>query len=140
MRINFFFGAIALALVVLSLPALVWAHSINIDKSVNNYYYTTELTEITENMSITSGKTGAQLAAGISAAMAAGSHQFDWSTTDYQLSATIALHASGENENNASVAIAKKFNDSFLPNALFHGSYTPIGNDDYFVFGATIRF
>lgn len=130
-----FWGAVAvMVLVTLCTAKQVRAHDINIDKSVtnitNNY--------ITETPSITRGIAGDELAKGLTGAVAAGSHQFDYVTTRWQLSLTGGVEFTSE-ERNYSIAIGKRFGkDSWIPNALFHGSYTPIESRSYWGFGVTI--
>ena len=118
-------------------------HFKHVDLTINNYYEnpepvvnTTNLTELT----ITNSLSSSDLAAGVATAMAAGGHQFDFSTTDWQGSITGVWQLSDENENNASFAIGKRWKEGFMPNALVHFTYTPNGSEDWIMVGGTFRF
>ena len=99
----------------------------------------TNVTNVT-NTSITAGLSTDELAAGMAIAMASGGHQFDFSTSDWQGSIVGAWQLGGADENAASVAVGKRFSDDFMPNTLFHFTYTPDGDDDWVMFGGTFRF
>ncbi len=87
------------------------------------------------------GLTDSDLADTMAASIAGGSHQFDYSTTRWQLSMSGVWEFGGEQANSFSAGVAKRFGeDSFLPNALFHSSYTPKGSEDWFQFGVLIVF
>lgn len=116
--------------------------------TINNYYVTEEVTEVYEvtevltdnSMTITNGITADDLAKGMAVAMAAGGHQFDFSTSDWQGSIVGSWQLSDEKENAASFALGKRFKESFMPNALLHVTYTPNGDDDWLMVGGTFRF
>lgn len=77
----------------------------------------------------------------INGVLAGGSHQFDWITTRWQFSITASMMTSDWDEDaKFSFAFAKKFGeDSWVPNALYHASYTPdIDGEDFVHGGATI--
>lgn len=103
------------------------------DTYITNNYYPTETT-------IISGMSDTDINALITGTLAGGSHQFDFSTTNWQLSLTGAVNMSDwDEDSNFSFAVGKRFGkDSKIPNALWHVSYTPIEDDDYVVFGGTI--
>jgi hypothetical protein len=89
-----------------------------------------------ENYSITEGVSTTDLARGV--AMSGASHQFDFSTQDLQLGVT---GASFDGEQALSLGVAKRFaKDSWVPNALFHGSFSTTGSsDELYTFGVTFR-
>lgn len=92
----------------------------------NNYYPTeTIISPTTEKYS-----------QAIAGAMAAGSHSLDYSTTDWQISLVGAWQVGGGHEDGFSVGVGKRFSGI---DALFTGSYTPIGGDDWVTFGGTWR-
>ena len=107
---------------------------------INNYYDSPEPvgTQSVETMTIISGVSDADLAEGIATAMAAGGHQFDYSTQSWQGSVNAAFQVSGETENNVSFGVAKRWTQM---DALFHMSYTPTSSSDSWVtVGGTFRF
>ena len=112
------------------------------DVVINNYYDTpdpadvgTQSTDVT-NLSITNGVSEQDLARGV--AMAGAQHNFDYSTTDWQLGVAGATYAG---ENALSLGVAKRFgDDSWVPNILLHGSFSDSGgNDQLITFGASFR-
>lgn len=131
-----------LLLLLVFLPAAamgrgVYDHELNL--TIEHEYPELPPVEVTE-LTVTSGLSEKDIAEGISGAIAAGSHQFDYTTTRWQLSLTGAWLLD-ESEDNFSVGLGKRFGeDSFLPNSLFHGSYTPIGDGDWVHLGVTIVF
>jgi hypothetical protein len=110
---------------------------IDIDNSTTNNYYDQEAAGPT---SITAGMSDKDLAAGLAMSMAAGSHQFDFSTQDNQLSVTYVIQIEDEEQRGYSIAYARRWDR--LGQALLTVSYTPSQDDigDYVVFGGTIRF
>lgn len=109
--------------------------------TVNNYY-TTEVTEVTEISNFrASGLSDSQIIELSSGVLAGGSHQFDFSTTHLQLSVTGATTTSDwDEDSHFSFGMAKRFGkDHWMPNALWHVSYTPdIMDESYIHGGATI--
>lgn len=104
--------------------------------------HVTEVTEIDEIYNRSAdGLSDSDIINLSSSLLAGGSHQFDYSTTNLQLSLTGATTTSDWDEDTQfSFALAKRFGkDSWVPNALWHTSYTPdiLGND-YVSFGALI--
>jgi hypothetical protein len=95
----------------------------------------TEVTQVEQTV-ITSGVSNQELAEGLAAAMAAGGHQFDFSTYDYQGS-IVGSWESGEDENAVSFGLGKRFEKL---DALIHTSYTQSAGDHYVTFGGTFRF
>ena len=108
--------------------------------TINNYYENPEPSSVTtvEQTTITSAVSKNDLAQGLAAAFAAGGHQFDFSTTDWQGSITGAWQLSDEEENAVSFGIAKRF-DRFAQ-VLMHTNYTENGSDQWLVVGGTFRF
>lgn len=106
----------------------------------NHVNEVTEVNEV-ENWRLTGDLSDSDMIEVIGGALAGGSHQFDWVTTRWQLSITGATTTSDWDEDtNFSFAIGKRFGkEHWMPNALYHLSYTPdlLGND-YVVGGATI--
>lgn len=97
-------------------------------------------TQATGDTYLTRGVSGKDLRRGMTASMAMGLHQFDFSTTDHQVSVTYAFEASNEDDGNASVAYARNWkNVSWMPNALVHIEYAENDGDDYIGFGGTFR-
>ena len=108
---------------------------------INNYYDSADPgsvgTQSIETMTITNGISSDDLAKGVATAMAAGGHQFDYSTQSWQGSVNAAFQVSGENENNVSFGVGKRWDQM---DALFHMSYTPNSSDDWVTVGGTFRF
>lgn len=98
-----------------------------------NNYYTTEVTEIT-NIRITDGISDSDLAEGITTAMVASGHQFDYSTQDWQGSIVGGWY---DDENAVSFGLGKRFDKV---DALFHTSFTQNGNENAVLIGGTFRF
>ena len=94
--------------------------------------YSPSVTNIT-NINVMSSSES--IAKGVAAAMAAGGHQFDYSTNAWQGSVTGAFQMSQEDENNLSFAVGKRFNK-----ALMHFTYTPASSDTWVMMGGTFRF
>ena len=120
------------------------------DITVNNYYEYPDPSGIQDinyldggsinNVSVTTGVSDKDLQQGLAAALAGGSHQFDYSTTDYQVSVAGVWEMSSENETGYSFGFGKRFKEhKYIPDALFHLSYTPNDDQDYVGFGATFR-
>ena len=95
-----------------------------------------DVTEISQITSITTGISDKDLAEGLALALAAGSHQFDFSTYDWQGS-IVGSYESGEEENAVSFGLAKHFRDM---DTLLHTSYSQSSGDHYLTFGGTFRF
>lgn len=113
--------------------------------TVTNNYYITEVTEVAEtnvtSWRITDSLSEKDLNEIIGSTLAGASHQFDYSTTRWQLSITGATNTSDwDEDSNFSFAVGRRFGkDSWAPNALFHVGYTPdIAGNDYIHGGATI--
>ena len=89
-----------------------------------------------ENYSITEGVSNTDLARGV--AMAGAQHNFDFSTTDWQLGVSGANY---ESEAALSLGVAKRFGDNaWIPNILLHGSFSTTGSSDELItFGAVFR-
>ena len=108
---------------------------------VTNEYVTNEYVTNDEisNYRISSGISDSDMANIIGSTLAGGSHQFDYSTTRWQVSLTGSTGLSDwDQDSNYSIGIAKRFGkDSFAPNALFHLGYTPVSSDKYIHGGAT---
>lgn len=102
--------------------------------------YNNDTTNITNNYltenTIISGTSDEDLAAGLAMALAAGAHQFDFSTYDYQGS-IVGSWETGDDENAVSFGLAKHFKKV---NALLHTSYTQSSGEHYITFGGTFRF
>ena len=120
------------------------------DITINNYYEYPDPSGIQDinyldggsinNVSVTTGVSDKDLQQGLAAALAGGSHQFDYSTTDYQASVVGVWEMSSENETGYSFGFGKRFKEhKYIPDALFHLSYTPNDDQDYVGFGATFR-
>lgn len=118
------------------------------DITINNYYEYPEPPpgsntidqNTVNNFSVTSGVSDSDLQQGLAAALAGGSHQFDYSTTDWQLSITGVWEVSDEEETGYSFGVGKRWKEmEYVPDALFHMSYTPNGSQNYLMFGGTIR-
>ena len=96
------------------------------------------INNITEITTITDGISGSELAEGLSATAAAGSHQFDMDTYDFQGSITGSWISGDEDENAVSFGLAKRWEKV---DALFHSSFTQINSDNHlFTVGGTFRF
>lgn len=108
--------------------------------TINNYYETPAPVQEVTNLSISNGISHADLLSLSSAVLAGGAHQFDYSTTKWQLSLTGDFHTSDwDADNEFSVGMGKRFGkDSWIPNALFHGAYTPVLDDHHVTLGVTI--
>lgn len=137
-------GTLIGVFLMLALLESASAHDIDINSgnTINNYYVT-EVTEVIRPESpttITYGMSDVDLAKGIATAMAAGGHQFDFSTSDWQGSIVGAWQLGGDDENNASFALGKRFSESFMPQTMLHMTYTPDGDDDWLMVGGTFRF
>ena len=92
-------------------------------------------------MCVSGGLSDGDLARGLSLAMAAGGHELDFSTQDWQLSATYALQVNEDEEGAGSFKLGKRW-DRFA-DVLMHVTYTPEQGQDYgdwVVVGGTIRF
>ena len=103
----------------------------------------TEVTEVTDvtNWRLSDSWSESDINEIIGGSIAAGSHQFDWVTTRWQLSITGATQTSNWDEDTSfSFAIGKRFGkDHWMPNALWHVSYTHgILDNNYVAGGATI--
>lgn len=127
---TFCYGVITIMLCLVVLPVFAGGNHV----TINNY----EVTEVVENTTITTGVSDGDLAKGLAASFAAGGHQFDFSTTDWQGSITGAWQLSEEEENAVSFGIAKRF-DKFA-RVLTHVNYTENGSDNWLVVGGTFRF
>ena len=114
----------------------------NIDNSTTNNYITESAPAVDQlsaaPLTITEGVSDTDLARGIVSAMAAGGHQFDYSTTDWQASINTAWQISDEEENAVSFGLGKRFES--LGKTLLHGSYTENGSRSWVGVGATFRF
>lgn len=111
--------------------------------ATNNYITNNYITEVTDVSSyrVTDQLSASDLNQIIGGGLAGGAHQFDWSTTRWQLSITGATTTSDwDQDTNFSFAIGKRFGkESWVPNALWHLAYTPdIAGQDYISGGATI--
>ena len=128
---------VALSLAVLAIlffypiEAKATRYDPDIEVNINDI---TEVTEVVEINTITSGVSDSDLAKGLSAAGASGGHQFDFGTHDWQGSIVGAWY---DDEDAVSFGIGKRWEKV---DALFHGSYTQNGSDDLFVIGGTFRF
>ena len=146
------FAAIMFGVMVLLIVLGAEARAGGNNNTTNNYYVTelTEITELTEvtnvtqvtesSMTVAGGLSRGDLLSISGAALAGGSHQFDYSTTRWQLSLTGSFATSDwDTDNEYSFGIGRRFGkDSWLPNALFHGSYTPVMDDGHITLGVTI--
>lgn len=120
---------VALMLLFMALPAEASKPNIYIDNSVTNNYNTPG-----ETTSITQGLSDSEIAELLTVGVAAGSHQFDYSTLDWQGSIVGSWY---DDESAVSFGVGKRFSKL---DALFHSSYTQNGSEDLFVFGGTFRF
>jgi hypothetical protein len=129
MMIKLFVGMLILITILIIWDPVAASNNNNV---TNNYY--------PASMTIIEGISDKDLAEGLAGAMAAGAHQFDFSTSDWQGSVTGSKQLSDEEEGNVSFAVGKRFKENFMPNVLVHFTYTPIGSDDWVVVGGTFRF
>ena len=138
---------IVLALIAI-LAAIFTPAQAGRDITINNYYEYPEPPpgsnvidqNTVNNFSVTSGVSDSDLQQGLAAAIAGGSHQFDFSTTDYQLSISGVWEVSDENETGYSFGFGKRWKEhKYIPDALFHMNYTPNSGQDYVGVGATFR-
>jgi hypothetical protein len=103
------------------------------NNNITNNYFTTETVSTTNT--ITSGLSDKDLNEALAGAAVAGSHQFDYSTQDYQASITAGFL---DSQDAVSFAVGKRWEKV---DALFHGSYTRVlDNDHLWVIGGTFRF
>ena len=126
--------ALVVGLIMLWLAFDSEAHhqpDIIIDNSVTNNYYADE----NGSTSITSGLSDNEIAELLTTGVAAGSHQFDFSTTDWQGSITGAWY---DDQDAVSFGLARRW-DKF-GRVLLHGNYTQNGGEDLWVVGGTFRF
>ena len=132
-------GVLLIMLALIALPAFADKYVIP-EITINNYLDQNPQpsTQTVENTTITTGISDRDLARGLAASFAAGGHQFDFSTTDWQGSITGAWQLSQEEENAVSFGIAKRF-DRFA-RVLTHVNYTENGSDNWLVVGGTFRF
>lgn len=120
-----------LALFLVAPAALAWGNETNV-------------TNIENNTSITTGVSSDELSAGLALAGASGGHQLDFSTQDWQGSVTYAVMTDDTDIDAVSFALGKRW-DKFA-NILMHVSYTPEPNNsdadfgDLVVIGTTWRF
>ena len=128
-----YIAILAAALILLILGPVVMAGGYNktVNNVTNNYYEVTE-----QSFTITDGVSDKDLAEGIATAIAAGAHQFDFATFDWQGSVTAAFEPD-ENVDSVSFGIGKRWESI---DALWHGGYTQIGDSDFVQIGATFRF
>jgi len=102
----------------------------------------TEVTEVTRISNYSSNSlSDSDIADIVSGGLAGGAHQFDWSTTRWQISVTGATTTGDFDEDvNFSFAVGKRWGkDAWAPNALWHVGFTPdIQDEDYIMGGATI--
>ncbi len=125
-----------LLLVLLLFCSSVSAHHIidvDVDNSTTNNYYGDEQNDCMT--CITGGLSNSEIAELLTAGAAAGSHQFDFSTQDWQGSITGAWY---DGEDAVSFGVGKRW-DKF-GQVLLHGNYTQNGSEDLWVFGGTFRF
>lgn len=108
-------------------------HIIEIDNSTTNNYYGDQDSDCTT--CITGGLSDSEIAELLTVGVAAGSHQFDFSTQDWQGSVTGAWY---DNEDAVSFGVAKRWDR--LGQVLLHGSYTQHSSEDLWVVGGTFRF
>ena len=104
---------------------------INNSCNTTNNYYGNEDIETT----VTGGLSDNEIAELLVIGVAAGSHQFDFSTQDWQGSLTGAFY---DSEDAVSFGIAKRW-DAF-GKVLLHGNYTQKSGEDLWVVGGTFRF
>jgi len=114
---------------------------LNIVNAGGNHNHTINLNELTEvtnvnQTTITTGVSDKDLAEALAGAAASGSHQFDYSTQDYQASITGSII---DSQDAVSFGLAKRWEKV---DALFHGSYTRVLNSDehLWIVGGTFRF
>lgn len=147
MKMGMFLGLILWIVVAVSINAAFAHghdhddHDINIDIDVNhNDGGGTNSVDTSGCLCVTNGVSDKDLGAALAMGSAAGSHQFDFSTQDNQMSITYAIQIDAEEEQAYSIAYARRWDR--LGQALFHISYTPeqSSNGDIVVFGGTIRF
>jgi hypothetical protein len=105
-----------------------------IDEAQAGGWYSSPPPEPVVMTTITTGISHDELSAGLSAASAAGGHQFDFGTYDWQGSVVGAWY---DEEDAVSFGAGKRFRKL---DAMFHGSYTQNGSDDLYMFGGTFRF
>ena len=124
---------VVLSAAVLALLAFfpVRAGGPDIEVNINDI---TEVTEVVEINTVTSGVSDSDLAKGLSSVGASGGHQFSYGTERWQGSIVGAWY---DDEDAVSFGLGKKFEKI---DALFHGSYTQNGSNDLFVIGGTWRF
>ena len=150
---------IALTLVMVGIVAMLFGEAIaggghndhDINITINNTYEPPQeptVTDVTVNddvysdpigyTTITSGVSRERLAEGIAMAGAGGGHQFDFSTQQWQLGVSGAYF---DSESAISLGVAKRFSEeSWIPNALFHGSYSDTGGSSQLItVGVTFR-
>ncbi|MDX1341258.1 MAG: hypothetical protein R3227_02865 [Reinekea sp.] len=121
---------------LLVIPALAYAGGKHHHDHEVTIVEVTEVTEVTEVIQVTNLSPVTQdFLKATATSIAAGSHQFDYSTSDWQVSVTSALQVEDNGENGFSFGVAKRLTD----NGLFHFSYTPDGSDDWIQFGGTFR-
>ena len=125
---------IIIAVVALIALGLVWAGA----KAGGKHTHPAPVVTTTSvnNTTITEGVSSTDLARGV--AMAGAQHNFDYSTTDWQLGVSGANY---ESEAALSLGIAKRFGDNaWIPNILLHGSFSTTGSSDELItFGAVFR-
>lgn len=135
-------GAIVMSVILVTLFTNAFAGGNHDPDIVINIYDTPDPADTSvnttsvDNYTITNGVSKTDLARGV--AMAGAQHQFDYSTTDWQLGVAGATYAG---ENALSLGVAKRFgDDSWVPNILLHGSFSDSGgNDQLITFGASFR-
>ena len=127
---------IIIAVVALIALGLVWADAQAGGKHTHTAPAPVVTTTSVENYSITEGVSSTDLARGV--AMAGAQHNFDYSTTDWQLGVSGANY---ESEAALSFGVAKRFGDNaWIPNILLHGSFSTTGSSDELItFGAVFR-
>ncbi len=108
-------------------------HDIDIDIFVDNGGNEASTSDCTT--CITGGLSDSEVAELLTVGVAAGSHQFDFSTQDWQGSVTGSWY---DDENAVSFGLAKRW-DRF-GQVLLHGNLTQNGSENLYVFGGTFRF
>jgi hypothetical protein len=124
------FVAVTILIIIFMIIDEVQASGVTVNNNFN------ETVEVIETTTITNGVSDKELAEGLAMALAAGGHQFDFATYDWQGS-IVGSYESGEEENAVSFGLGKHFKKM---DALLHTSYTQSSGEHYVTFGGTFRF
>ena len=134
MVLKLFIGMVILITCLIAYEAAFAHGSHNHDIVIDNSTTNNPVVEVRTN-TITSGLSDSDISDALATAGAIGAHQFDFSTTDLQGSLTGAFY---DSQDAISFGMAKRWQK--FDNAMFHGAYSRVDDEDMWVVGGTFRF